>query len=673
MSTCKPTDDTKRDIRAMARALVKAGYLDHAEIVDKIDEVIHEHTPLDKSEIADIVSGYGQESKPTRNELQQKLNAVKKTMREEAKQRPDQARAIASKAEASKNATRQKALQKQLDEYQRKIDTDDFSKPVRTPVMYDEKTMQLQAKVNKAKIDAMKALRKIERANRGPFEKLWDRFLVVRRAVMLSGSPILAKLSAAASLRVGLTPIEGLIGQGLKHVPYLGSRVYAHTAYEGGSLRDYGAGELEAIRHTLSSDVFREMWSKLKGYSSLKAAFGKNMELDNIPNVLELPGRIHGVLKTPAEMNEYHRALTKYGLAERRQAVAAGMTPDQVEQHLSDPKTLASVQLKAFLKSQEAVLMQDNRANNLINNTINMMKHAGVAEGKPNYLGKTVAGAVEFELPFKKVATNIVSETSSYLAGGIKAAMHIMATKGKALTADEADTVARFLQKQTVGVALATVGWLFADGFGGFYQEGKKKKPGDVGYGDAQIGGQRVSKQVMHTPAASVLQVSADARRAYDASGGGVSGVGSAAFTSTKDLLGELPFIDAPKRLFNALKDSQSAGVFLGQNVADSVIPRDLQNYAKSGDPEQAMKRKPQGFTDAIKEAIPGLREQVPLQSYKTLSLDQRMNAWDEMSPSQRASSDFIKHVMASARHNEKHLTQAQQDHLARIVQQAGQ
>ena len=85
MSDCEATPEVKAIIRAMAKNRVESGITDAADLVDSIHEEIHGHTPLWKSEIADIISGYGTVRKQTKDEMQIRLAAIKSELRQQAK------------------------------------------------------------------------------------------------------------------------------------------------------------------------------------------------------------------------------------------------------------------------------------------------------------------------------------------------------------------------------------------------------------------------------------------------------------------------------------------------------------------------------------------------------------------------------------------------------------
>lgn len=120
MSGCEATPEVKKIIRAMAKNRVEAGHTDAYDIVDAIHHEIKDHTPLWKSEIADIVSGYGEVRKPTAEELQIRLTALRREMRDLSRTQDVLAGKIDT--DAPKIKARTSALEGQIADLTRRIE-----------------------------------------------------------------------------------------------------------------------------------------------------------------------------------------------------------------------------------------------------------------------------------------------------------------------------------------------------------------------------------------------------------------------------------------------------------------------------------------------------------------------------------------------------------------------
>ncbi len=116
--------------------------------------------------------------------------------------------------------------------------------------------------------------------------------------------------------------------------------------------------------------------------------------------------------------------------------------------------------------------------------------------GKTPPTAKAAATAMRVVLPIVKVPSNIVAETLEYATGlatgSVKTAQAIRAGVQN-LKPEEADMIMRQLKKGSLGSAVMLFGYFAPYLFGGFYQPGEKRQPGDTPYGGAQIGGVEVT------------------------------------------------------------------------------------------------------------------------------------------------------------------------------------
>jgi len=559
--------------------------------------------------------------------------------------------------EEVRNATRRADLTKQMADLQHKLDTGDFSKPVKAKPQYDEGTLELQSQRDALRAKADKAIRTLERNNQSLPARLADRLLAFRRAIILSSFHTLGKLTSAATLRTLSTPLEEGVGSVLRQIP--GIRSIADMAPREGAGLSLRA-EAQAARKTFSAATLKEMYkTAVHGAGTNDVLYGKDK--DHHYKLMDLVGQVHGALKTPAKRNEFYRSVELRGAALRKQLTAEGKSPAEVDKQMQSPATQAMLGAKAYEDSQRAIFMNDNAAVTAYRMMIGHLNRSGGA-------GKAAGKTLEYILPIVKIPTNFVAEAGSYAGGGAKALGQLIASKGlKNLTPDQADYIMRNLKKQTIGAALLAMGYYGANQVGGYYQPGDKQQKDAPEPGGMKLFGVNIPKYLVHNPALEMLQMGATVRHIVESKKKGEGTAGAGMFAAAKGLVGEVPFFDAPGRIAEGLKDYSSASKFAGEQVRDAVLPPDLQHYAKASDPEKVFKRKPEGFVDAIKTGVPGLREQVPLSSYKTLSLDQRMDAVKEMT-NPVARETMMKHVMDSVRRNENKLTPAQHDRLESLL-----
>jgi hypothetical protein len=293
-----------------------------------------------------------------------------------------------------------------------------------------------------------------------------------------------------------------------------------------------------------------------------------------------------------------------------------GMTEAEAIQKMNEPQTHDAIFAQAAADSYATIFQNDNLAVSLYRTMIARLMNAGKEGSVTNAAGKLAGRAFEFALPIVKVPTNVVAEGGSYLGGGIKAATQIALAKGvKNLTPEQADYVARNLQKQTVGAALLVLGALDYKSFGGYYQTGDSKKNRTLQPDTAKVGDTTIPRWLFHTPVMQMAQLGATFARVWNEDKHGTrwneaEKVGNAGFQAVKGLLEQVPFSELVTRLPTDFKDIESVERSVGAGARNMLIPPDVQRYAKSQDPLKG--RKPHGAWDEFKMGLPwGPRETV--------------------------------------------------------------
>jgi hypothetical protein len=654
MSGCEATPEIKKIIRAMAKAKVEEGFTSASDILDEIHDAIKEHTPLWKNEIADIISGYGKPDRQgTKSELQQRILQLKRDLRETY-----HPKATPKTPDERRNATRQTQIKKQIEELQDRIARKDFSKPEKQPIAYDAQTRKLEADLASAKREADKLIAKLDYQNKSRAGKILDTILAFHRASILSGYTVLEHLTGAVLWRVIGTPLEQAAGALLHQIPGIRS-ISENAPTEGGGFQ--GGAQLAGLKEAFSKQTLMDMRDKiLRGYSDLQS-IGK-APLDSNHPLLEMVGHIHDALKTPAERFGYARALVTANKQARDALARDGMAPADIDRALIDPAMQARNEALAYGESQRAKLQGDNAVVDAVRGFIGSVGRMGVG-------GKAAATAMNYQMPILKIPTNLFAEATSYAAGGTKALGAILnAEKGK-FTPEVNDYIMRNLKKGFVGKALAVVGWIAYQSFGAMYDEQRKKRSGEPDYGDVRTAIGTISHHWLHSPAWQFMQAVALAHRVYDAEmakwakkgqpGSPIEAAATAAIRGTKAMIEALPFVDAPAEFFKSIKDAHGVGDYAGKALSELTTPQIVKQVAKGTDPQE-LPRKPSGFVEQMEVGIPGLRENVPLKAVKGMSLDEKLDNYDKMTPQQRTQSGISDSILTTAHHLRGKLTDDQ-------------
>jgi hypothetical protein len=497
---------------------------------------------------------------------------------------------------------------------------------------YKKPPMELTPELRDAKIEAGKLKNKVrqmikkqELAERGWGQRTADGFLKFRRFVLLSSLGTIEKLSSAALARIAVTPVEEIIGSGVRLLPVM-RRVAAEAPREGGGFSL--SAELSALSHTFSRETAQDMWDKAAlpllyhgdqaGKNHLDLLHGGNDKYADMPPALiEMFGRIHGALKTPAEINEYYRSYAQLMKWHSEHGY-----------NVSDPAVEAAIGAASFIHANRAIFMSDSGMQNawkVVLYALENSKHDGL---------KGAAYTLRMLIPLTKVPTNIAAELQQMTTGGVNVLYKLAKQKikkggklGEGFTPEEADYIMRAAKKQTLGALMmyALAPYALA-AVGGLYSQADKRKPGDLKPGDLEINGVKIPQKLQHNIPMMAAQVYGTYRRVkeqYRVSGkpyGTAAAIGSAGFAMAE----ELPFIGGVVKILESLKTPDGRAKFVEELAASLVIPPDLGNVAKMRDhaPGTPMidrmfgpdtPRKPEEPGDVFKSKIPGLREQVPL------------------------------------------------------------
>lgn len=603
---CTPTQEAARILRGMAKALFDEGYIHTDDILDKIHQEIGESSHISKSEIGDLISGYGEKTRiQTKSELQIRMQALKKELLDVAK-----ARDIASgEKQSPKDIARQRALSKQIDDIRTRIASKDFSNPEKLkPPVYNDATQKAIADRNRLQRQFKNMLLKHEHDTSPLINRAAKRFLNFRRAIILSSFHTVIRLADAAISRIGLQPIEHAAQHVIGKLPGLRG-VAAKATLEG---RFSPHAEMEAIKALNPRKLWVEAYKKLlSGEGTNDLLFGKNR--DQLYPWLSMVGNFHGALKIPDELNEFRRAQVMLSESETKAAIGRGMNPLEVAKHMSDPVTQGVINMKAHEASQRAIMRNPNILSDAVRSTQRSLRNAGEPRSFERISGVSVSYALDFLFPILRFPLNYTGEGLSYAIGGLKAAMTALANHN-GIDEEKANYIMRNLGKQTIGAVIGAIGWFGYKQIGSFYQEGDNKRKGIPPTGSVY----GAPKWLIDTPAGMMLLVGSTLHRISDGIPsrthyGNIKGTGDVgdAILKTVEGIGEdIPFFSEIGYFSPLLRNKTSLETGLGRLLGGSVIPPDVRRIAKSNDNNTP--RRPKNFIQSLEYDIPGLRKNVP-------------------------------------------------------------
>lgn len=502
--------------------------------------------------------------------------------------------------DAQRLANWKKRTAQRIQELNDRLAAGDFAKrPTRPPPEMDPEALNLQAQLYRAKQSFQRGLIEDRLKNRPWFEKAQDTFLRWYRGGILSSPVVFAKLTAAAIVRAGLTPVEEAVGVGIgKAFPKLAERAPREGYWN-------SLAEAKAITSQLTKGP-KDAWDLLRtGETNLDVLYGKGREgaigeqRVRPFSIADIPGRTHGAWKASTKRAEFERSLTKRLAYYIRNGVDA-----------SNPAVQLRASVEAYKDANRSIFLQDNRVVSAYQSALRTLEQKG---------GKPLATVARTLVPIVRVPSNIVSEAFQFALGSVTGSAKLARAFSKGietLPPEQADLIMRELKKGSIGGAALMVGYLLPNVWGGFYQKNEKRNKADVKPSELRIGETELPQYLLHHPIFETIQAGATVRRVADRNRDPNAmpiAVGTEA--AVLGLIEETPFINEMLDTAKAF-DPRQKDAYFGELARSIAEPQLLQWLAKRSDRNAAgdvIPRKPTTFVQQLKMGVPGLRQQVPL------------------------------------------------------------
>ena len=576
------------------------------------------------------------------------------------------------KTEAEQYASRLVALHKRLDKREAEL-TDmlrsgRYTKRPRPMPIRDPGLDAKRARIKRAENQIEMKMKEIDRANRGKWQKFVGHVAGVRRAVVLSSTFVIGKLTNAALARIFLSMGEEIAGAPLPYLPIIG--VVARQAPSEGRLNL--TAEYKHITKAFSHEMTQQAWKVLKtGKMDIDVLHGKKKENERPDVWYEFIGHVHGMLKTPAKIAAFERYMEKN---------LAWLHLHGYDVTSEPIKAIAAT--RATIDANRAILQQDNVVSELFKKIMSVLeakKYPTSEDPKKRQMQKfpTAAAVLRFMFPVTRVPPNFLFEAVNYTPLGFAIAAMRLAkavyTHGldeasyapgggggagvpprglppsgnpfdRGIPPDDADAIIRGIKKATMGSPFMVLALLSALGlinfvqFGGYYRRGKKKKPEDVPFGGVRILGFTLPSWAGHIPLFEAMQMVTTAVQVFqdyrDKDKEVEESALHAGLDTARGMAAEIPFYEEPSRAMTALESPEGGAQYLGDVVRGFTMPPDLQRAARTWDPGepttgwqkfgemtgfrrgQPTKRKPEGnflqrAGQEVELGIPGLRKRV--------------------------------------------------------------
>jgi hypothetical protein len=354
------------------------------------------------------------------------------------------------------------------------------------------------------------------------------------------------------------------------------------------------------------------------GTSDLKAAYSPRLDLEfhwyNVPQI------IHEVIKSPLRRIAFENALA------RRMDFAAKHGAD-----ITDPLTQLALAKDAYLDSDRALLLENNRLSQTIRNGLKNLERVDKTTGEVPMGMKALATVGRVEFPITTVPFNYTKQTLESAFGLISGAVKAKGAFRRGidtLKPEEADAIMRHLKYGTIGGAMMLYG--FFDGynhandeqnstFGGYYEPHEKRKPNQPGVGGIKLGSHKISGLFLHNPVLAAGQlghtIGAIAASKISKNNPNTRGITAGAVAGAMGLLNDSP-LGRQVELVSQISDPRTADWSLGEHVKGLLIPQLMEEAAQYSDRDaqgNVIRRDPHGIPQHLETGVPGLRQQVPV------------------------------------------------------------
>jgi hypothetical protein len=495
-----------------------------------------------------------------------------------------------------------------------KMEAGDVTREQRAASEMSPEVQRARAEYQKTKQEFDRKVYEAEQAKRTPTQKGLDLGAKIVRAGVLSRVGIIAKLTALVGERAFITPVR----QAIKYAAGKALPDVARAArFEG--IDSFGG----LVRS--EAKAFTALWTQgLPGALDIlrgeQAPIEQVLGIENLPkDVLDYPTQLHKALHFPIQISDYVRRLSLINERDLRAGI-----------DMSEPLNQLRNMQEAWEYSKRSVYLQDNK---LVSGYQQMLKtwESTSKTGEFSPLAKTLAYGAKLENPIIKVPVNVATELTEHVAGLLDPAARFLFKQAdgfKNLKAAEADMLMRHIANGSLGAFLGLYGWLKYKEIGGFYQEGDKRKPGDLKPGEIKVNGMVIPSTLLKENAFEIMNAGATFHKAFDAiykktgsiPEGAINGLSAVAVGIAE----VTPFIPDIKQI-SAIMDPRQRNRAVATAIANALVPGFVQEAAVATDRPDfynifqsptPRKEKEKTFGGALKKEfqlrIPGQRLKVP-------------------------------------------------------------
>lgn len=444
-------------------------------------------------------------------------------------------------------------LNKQLSDQKADPNSDEKVQKMTTAYMIAAQTKvnAANSKLQQARIKALNSQQ--SQLQRGmAFVNRWE------RRTVLSGLPVLEKLSGAATIGSAAQQVpEMMVGQFWSNIfEGIAKKAPIEGFPNAESLGKYYSEMTDVdkfIKNT--ADIYKT------GETDLSREFGSPHEHYAWYDALL---DTHQVIKDPVKRAKFQSSLSQF----------SSWAENQKDIDTTDPLVMEYMRQQAYKRAEYEIFQEDNKLSTWFNNQTNKLS-------KGDKFDQVTGALMKFMLPVNKVPINMARRMGISVIGVPKGLIDIgLAYKNgiENLKPEQADMIMRELTKGSTGLAYWLAGAYMYKEIGGLYTKyDREAKNAGPTVGEMKLGGIDIPKPLQHALPFQLMNSGATAMHIWDRFQDKNDNIASSFINAAKGTVGatvgEVPIIQEPVNAVQGLTDPYMGDKF-NQEMVGRFVPR---------------------------------------------------------------------------------------------------
>jgi len=251
---------------------------------------------------------------------------------------------------------------------------------------------------------------------------------------------------------------------------------------------------------------------------------------------------------------------------------------------ITEPDVQTKYGLDAYKDANASIFAENNRFVEAYKRALSRFSQVDKATGKVSVGNRLVGAAIRTAMPVVNIPTNLALRSLEYafgtIQGGARLAMHLKDLEK--LPPEHADLIIRNFARGSIGAGFLLWGFFDPNAFGGYYRRDKKQENQHAAPGQFHTPIGNTPAVLIHHPLYATAQIGATVRRIYDSQGGKLSNIPLATVAGFFGMLQDVPFAGLVKTVNQALTEPEKAQFTTG--LGKAVVPSPVRVAAQMMD-----------------------------------------------------------------------------------------